>query len=106
MAKLLFHPFFMMLATIVNSELQEQIKYLKVENRILRSKLGKRVKLTPDERSRLVRFGAPLGPALKDLISIVTYQTADRQSRMRCGILSSRWPWTTPVGDTNASGEN
>jgi len=78
MAKLLFHPFFMMLATIVNSELQEQIKYLKVENRILRSKLGKRVKLTPDERSRLVRFGAPLGPALKDLISIVTYQTFRR----------------------------
>jgi putative transposase len=78
MAKFLFHPFFMMLAAIVNTELQEQIKYLKVENRILRSKLGKRVKLTPDERSRLVRFGAPLGPALKDLISIVTYQTFRR----------------------------
>jgi len=71
----LFHPFFILVAHLVNSQLVEQIQYLKVENQILRSKLGKRVILTPDERTRLIRFGKPLGPALKDIISIVRYET-------------------------------
>jgi len=64
-----------MLAHIVNSHLVEQIEYLKVENRILRSKLGWRVRVTPEERAQLLRFGKPLGPALKDIISIVRYET-------------------------------
>jgi putative transposase len=73
--KKLLHPFFILLAHMVNSQLVEQVQYLKVENRILRSKLGKRVVLSPDERNRLIRFGKPLGPAIKDLISIVRYET-------------------------------
>ncbi len=73
--RMLLHPFFIMIAHLVHSELVEQLQYLKVENRILRSKLGYRVKLTPDERTRILRFGLPLGPALKDIISIVRYET-------------------------------
>ena len=78
MMRMLFHPFFILLAHIVNSQLVEDIQYLKVENGILRSKLGRRVILTADERNRLLRFGQPLGLRLKDLISIVTYQTFRR----------------------------
>ena len=78
MAKALIHPFLVLLAHVVHSQLVQEIQYLKVENQILRSKLGKRVRLTPDERNRLLRFGEPLGTRLKDLISIVTYQTFRR----------------------------
>ncbi|HOO49672.1 MAG TPA: integrase core domain-containing protein [Alphaproteobacteria bacterium] len=78
MTKMIFHPFFVLLAHIVNSQLIEDIKYLKVENEILRSKLGRRITLTAAERTRLLRFGKPLGPRLKELISIVTYQTFRR----------------------------
>lgn len=49
MLKLLFHS--------TKRELLAQIQYLKTENRILRSKLPKVVKLSPVERTRLLRFG-------------------------------------------------
>jgi putative transposase len=78
MSKMMFHPFFLMLAHWVNSHLIEEIQYLKVENKILRSKIKGRVIVTAEERSRLLRFGAPLGPRLKDLVSIVTYATFRR----------------------------
>ena len=75
MSKLIFHPFFIFLAQIVNSHQIEEIQYLKTENRIMCSKLGKRVVTTQEEKSQLLRFGIPLGTRLKDLISIVTYDT-------------------------------
>ena len=75
MSKLILHPFLIFLAQIVNSHLVEEIQYLKVENRILRSKLGKRVVTTKEEKAQLLRFGVPLGDRLKDLITIVTYET-------------------------------
>jgi len=78
MSKMMFHPFFLMLAHWVNSHLIEEIQYLKVENKILRSKIKGRVIVTAEERSRLLRFGTPLGPRLKDIISIVTYATFRR----------------------------
>lgn len=75
MSKLIFHPFLIFLAQIVNSHLVEEIQYLKTENRIMRSKLGYRVVTTQEEKAQLLRFGIPLGDRLKDLISIVTYET-------------------------------
>ncbi len=75
MAKSLFHPFLLFLAHVVNSHLVEEIEYLKVENRIMRSKLGRQVRMTDEEREMLLRFGKPLGARLKDIISIVTYAT-------------------------------
>jgi putative transposase len=62
-------------------ELARQVLYLKVENQILRSKLPKRVSLTPEERARLRKFGEPLGSAIKELISIVHPKTFARWVR-------------------------
>ena len=52
-----------------------QIDYLRVENKILRGKLGKRVYVTPEEKRRLVKFAIPLGASIKDFASIVGYTT-------------------------------
>jgi putative transposase len=67
-----FHPLIMVLARATESELARYVEYLKAENRILRSKLPKQVVCTPAERQRLMKLGKPLGPAIKDLITIVT----------------------------------
>jgi len=64
-----------MLASLGKSELARQVQYLKAENEILRSKLPKRVTVTPVERRRLLKLGRRIGPALKHLITIVTYRT-------------------------------
>ena len=42
-----------------------------MENEILRSKLGSRVTVTPKEKRRLAKFGAKLGKALRQLVTIV-----------------------------------
>ena len=43
------------------NDMARQIHFLKVENRMLRAKLPKRIPITPEERCRLVKFGQPLG---------------------------------------------
>jgi len=73
-----FHPLLLILARATHAELARMIDYLKTENRILRSKLPKRVSLTPAERERLVRRGKPLGSKIKELITIVTPRTFAR----------------------------
>jgi putative transposase len=78
MSKMMFHPFFLMLAHWVNSHLIEEIQYLKAENQILRSRIKGRIVVTDVERNRLLRFGKPLGARLKGLITIVTYETFRR----------------------------
>ncbi|MCC6679481.1 MAG: helix-turn-helix domain-containing protein [Phycisphaeraceae bacterium] len=55
-----------------------QIQYLQAEIDILRSKLPKRVSLIERERQQLVKLGQMVGPALKHLISIVSYRTVQR----------------------------
>jgi hypothetical protein len=57
----LFTSFFALLANATHRELARQVRYLKAENRILRDRLPERIKVTPAERRRLVRFGKPLG---------------------------------------------
>jgi putative transposase len=59
----------------MQKELARQIRYLKVENEVLRSKLPYRVPITNQERNRLVRFGAQLGTAINHLVSIVHPET-------------------------------
>jgi putative transposase len=66
-------PFLLLLARATKSALIQRIQYLQAENRILRSKLSERVTVTPKEKAELVRLGKPLGTALRDIISIVTY---------------------------------
>ncbi|MGH7226658.1 MAG: hypothetical protein ACRELF_25865 [Gemmataceae bacterium] len=76
--KALFPSFFLMLATAADRELARQVHYLKTENRILRSKLPKRISVTAAERQRLLRYGKPLGAAIRALISIVSPRTFAR----------------------------
>jgi putative transposase len=74
----LFQPFFVLLATATDRELARMIQYLKVENQVLRGKLPQRITVTPRERRRLVKYGRAVGPALKDLITIVSPRTFAR----------------------------
>lgn len=76
-----------------HDQLIAQIQYLTIENQILRSKLPRRVSLTPKERRRLIRFGKAVGDELRHLISIVQFSTfqkwlrttKDRKSKKRVG---------------------
>ncbi len=52
-------------------QLIAQLQYLTIENQILRGKLPRRISLTHRGRRRLIRFGRAVGPALRELISIV-----------------------------------
>lgn len=69
----------LLLAHATDKALARYVQFLKAENQILRSKLPRVVKVTPEERRRLVKFGRPLGPALKELISIVSPRTFFRR---------------------------
>jgi putative transposase len=68
-------PLLLLLARLTDRKLAGVVQYLKVENDILRSKLPKRVTITPREKQRLLRFGWPLGSAIKQVITIVTPRT-------------------------------
>ncbi len=69
--KNIYRSLFLVLVVATQKEVARQIRYLKVENEILRSKLPYRVPITHQERNRLVRFGAQLGKAINHLVSIV-----------------------------------
>jgi putative transposase len=72
----------LVLAGASNKELARQVKYLKVENEILRSKLGKRVVVTPSERTRLIRFASKIATkVLSHIVSIVHPETVIRWVR-------------------------
>lgn len=71
----LMQSFLIMLATATDRQLAQQVQYLKKENGILRKRLGKRVLVTDKERRQLLKFGKPVGKAIKELISIVTPRT-------------------------------
>jgi putative transposase len=70
--KAVFQSFLLMLASATDRELSKQVQFLKVENQILRGRLPKRITVTPLERRRLVKYGRPLGKAIKELITIVS----------------------------------
>lgn len=67
----LYHRLLLLIASSTQRELARQVRYLKIENEILRSKLPQRVVVTERERKRLVKFGAKLGRALGELVTIV-----------------------------------
>lgn len=71
----LFSSLLLVIAGSTQRELARQVRYLKTENEILRSKLPTRISITAKERQRLVKFGAKLGKALRQLVSIVTLDT-------------------------------
>jgi len=58
---------------------EAQIRFLKEENRILRSWIKRqRLILSPEERSRLLSIGSELRHQVKDLVSVVQYRTYQR----------------------------
>jgi putative transposase len=71
-------PLLLLIARLADRELAAVVQYLKAENDVLRSKLPKVVKVTPQERQRLVKFGRPLGSAIRHLITIVSPRTFTR----------------------------
>ncbi len=71
----ILHPLFALLASVTRQDLARQVAYLKEENRMLRARLPERLVATDQEKRRLLRFGKKLGQQLKELISIVTYQS-------------------------------
>src|SRR5262245_35185304 len=71
----IFHPLLYSLVSATRQELARQVHYLETENQILRSKLPKRVLVTPTERRQLVKAGRGLGEAIKELVAIVQPST-------------------------------
>lgn len=71
----IFQSLLLVIAGSTQRELARQIKYLKVENQVLRSKLPARITITAKERERLLKFGAGLGKALQQIVTIVSPST-------------------------------
>ena len=70
-----FQEVLALVGKMFHAKLVRQIEYLKVENQILRSKVGVMISVTPAERSRILKFGLPLKGDIRRLISIVRYST-------------------------------
>ncbi|MBF0479668.1 MAG: transposase [Candidatus Omnitrophica bacterium] len=71
----MFSELLSFLGRMTQENLTHQIEYLKIENEILRKRVGKSIRPTPIEKRKLLRFGAPLGKDLKNIITVVTYET-------------------------------
>ena len=69
------------IAKLFNEQLALENDYLRQENRILRSKLGKRVPLTDVERGILVKYGLRIRDRLGEVMSIATSETLLRWNR-------------------------
>ncbi len=78
----IYRSLLVVIAGATQKELARQIKYLKVENEILRTRIPGSVYVTPKERRRLVKFALGLpAKAIKHLVSIVHPETVLRWVR-------------------------
>ncbi len=68
----IFRSLLFVIASANQRDLARQVRYLKVENEVLRAKLPGRITITPKERQRLLKFGAKLGKAIHQIVTIVT----------------------------------
>lgn len=71
----LFQSLLLLIARATDRQLAGHVQFLKAENELLRSRLPGRLSVTPKERRRLVKFGRPLGTAIRDLITVVSPRT-------------------------------
>ena len=79
--KNVFQSLLLVIAGASQKELARQLKYLKVENQILRSRLPARITVTAKERTRLVKFAQKVGKAIHELATIVSPGTILRWIR-------------------------
>jgi putative transposase len=75
------NPLLLWAAHAHRADLIRQVQYLKVENEILRSRLGRRILVSPNERQRLVKYARSVGAAIRPLVSIVAPDTMRRWLR-------------------------
>ena len=76
-----------LLARSTSDDLQKQVEFLKAENELLRKRVPrKRIFLKPDERARLLALGRELGPAIRQIVTIVDYSTFRRWVRKEDGL--------------------
>ena len=74
-----FYALLCLLMEVVSSRRDAQLRFLREENRILRSRLQQeRVILSPEERSRLMAIGAELKHQVKGLVTLVQFRTYRR----------------------------
>ena len=71
----IFRSLLFVIAGATQRELARQVRYLKVENELLRSSCPARITVTAKERQRLLKFGAKLGKAIHQVVTIVTPRT-------------------------------
>ncbi len=83
---LIFQPLLFLLARCTRNELIRQIELLKTENQMLRQRVPKkRIFLSEEEKAKLIELGQAIGPALKHLLTIVSYATYRRWIRAAAG---------------------
>ncbi len=76
-------PLITRIQKLFSENLAKEGDFLLLENKILRSKLGKRVPLTETDRRTLVRYGLPLKDRLRAVISIVCPETLLGEGHLR-----------------------
>ncbi len=77
-----FSPFLFYLSRCTENELRRQVEFFKSENVMLRERVPlKKIFLKQDERERLLKLGAAIGPGASKLITIVHPQTYQRWVR-------------------------
>lgn len=83
----LYHSL-LLIAGSTQKELASQIRYLKIENEILRSKLPKRISVTEKERNKLTRLTCCTGRA--GAVTMVASMNLHR--------FQTRGKWETSIG--------
>ena len=87
----IFQELLFMLGKMTHSDLVRKIEYLKAENRILRSRLPKKMRLKTHEQDQIIKYGLPLGASIKEVLTITSYQAFRRWLRERKLIKFRTW---------------